>query len=107
MRVLFVLQRKYRFRLPRLRSACAQTATSRALEISQRISVVCSSQAANSKRALPAYGLSPPDTCTKAVRFGGILSLAMTKKTVAVKASGGGGYTFADKVAAGLLAQML
>jgi hypothetical protein len=29
------------------------------------------------------------------------------KKTVAVKASGGGGYTFADKVAAGLLAQML
>jgi len=31
----------------------------------------------------------------------------MTKKAVAVKASGGGGYTFADKVAAGLLAQML
>src|SRR5580658_2601349 len=31
----------------------------------------------------------------------------MTKNSAPVKATGGGGYTFADKVAAGLLAQML
>jgi len=51
--------------------------------------------------------ISPPDICTKTAPLGSILSVAMTKKTAAVKASGGGGYTFADKVAAGLLAQML
>jgi hypothetical protein len=31
----------------------------------------------------------------------------MSKKRAPVKATGGGGYTFADKVAAGFLAQML
>jgi len=31
----------------------------------------------------------------------------MSKKSAPVKATGGGGYTFADKVAAGFLAQML
>jgi hypothetical protein len=31
----------------------------------------------------------------------------MTKNSAPVKATGGGGYTFADKVAAGFIAQML
>jgi len=38
---------------------------------------------------------------------GSILAAEMTKNIAPVKATGGGGYTFADKVAAGFLAQML
>jgi len=38
---------------------------------------------------------------------GSILAAEMTKNSAPVKATGGGGYTFADKVAAGFLAQML
>lgn len=36
-----------------------------------------------------------------------ILTLQMSKKKASTKATGGGGYTFADKVAAGFLAQIL
>src|SRR5690242_3181561 len=36
-----------------------------------------------------------------------ILTLQMSKKKAPTKATGGGGYTFADKVAAGFLAQIL
>jgi hypothetical protein len=42
-----------------------------------------------------------------AAEQGSILAPEMTKKSAPVKATGGGGYTFADKVAAGFLAQML
>jgi hypothetical protein len=38
---------------------------------------------------------------------GSILAAEMTKNSAPVKATGGGGYTFADKVGAGFLAQML
>ena len=42
-----------------------------------------------------------------AAEQGSILAPEMTKNSAPVKATGGGGYTFADKVAAGFLAQML
>jgi hypothetical protein len=61
----------------------------------------------DSEKPFPESRGWPLHTMHESVPFGSILLLAMTKKTVAVKASGGGGYTFADKVAAGLLAQML
>jgi hypothetical protein len=38
---------------------------------------------------------------------GSILAPETTKNRAPTKATGGGGYTFADKVAAGFLAQML